>query len=112
MEEIHFYLKKAGKDGKSLIVLKMNYHKVHRLLISFNEHIAPDQWDDKRDLPRKSYKHYHTLKKTIEGWKDTTESVFKAFKADRILPSVPLLRETIKDKMKPSVHSGGITLQK
>ena len=103
MEEIHFYLKKpGGKDGKCLIVLKMNYHNDHRLLISFNESIHPDQWDDKRDLPRKSYPHYHSLKKIIESWKEATESTFKAFKADRILPSVPVLRAAIKAKMAPN----------
>lgn len=111
MPNIHFFLKPdPDKHGKCLIVLKMNYYSSHRLLISFNEHIHPDQWDKVRELPRKNYRHYHLLKQRIENYRDTTEEVFKGYMANKILPSVKMLRESIKERMQPKApaHKGDL----
>jgi len=112
MEDVHFYLKsQPGKDGKCLIVLIMNYYGDNRLIITFNQHIHPSHWDDKRELPRKTYSNYHFLKTVLDDWKTTTEDTYSDYIARKILPSVPELRESIKAKMRPKSSKEEYSLQ-
>lgn len=102
MPEIHFYHeKKAGKDGKCLLFLQMNYYSKYRLKHSIGERIHPDQWDKSREMPRKNYRHYHSLRQILEAYRDTTDNIFRDYIAKRIIPSTVALKEAIKEKMAP-----------
>lgn len=48
MPEVNFYLKKLNPaTGKSLILLRFQYHKI-RLVFSFKETIKPSEWNSKK----------------------------------------------------------------
>lgn len=94
MAEIHFYLKSEAKESK-LIYLQFNYYSTNRLKISTKISIPEDQWDAKRELPRKSYKHYHLIKGRIELYRELTERLYLEYISKGQIPTTDQLKADV-----------------
>ncbi len=95
--EVNFYLKPADANGKALIFLNFKYNN-ERFFFSFGERIRPEDWNSKKQRPKKALltnDGEHSLTELIENLKKECENAFRIEKA-RGIPHPSTLRQYLQ----------------
>lgn len=72
-----FYLKRPpNKDGTCLIYLQFNFGG-YKLIKSTGKAIDPNQWDDKRKLPKRTFRYYPEYRARLEKYDEAVRSAYE-----------------------------------
>jgi len=93
-----FHLKsEQNKDGTRLIYLIFSYHAI-RLKMSTKQKIHPDNWDEKRERPKRGYKYYSQISALLDRIDTALHESYYELQLTCI-PSKDMLKAAIKEKL-------------
>jgi integrase len=97
--EVNFYLKPLDEEGKSLIFLNFKYSG-KRLFFSFGERVKPQEWNDKKQRPKRkdftTADGAHSLADLLDNLQDVCEKAYISEKRNGI-PTTETLRRHLQD---------------
>lgn len=93
-----FHLKtEPNKDGTRLIYLIFSYH-ANRFKLSTSLNIHPDNWDSKRERPKRGFKYYTQIAALLDRYEAVLHEAYYEFLLTCI-PSKAMLKAAIKAKL-------------
>lgn len=91
----HFYLKKPNQQGQCLIFMTLSLPS-GRLKMSCGQTIAADQWDDRKERPKRTMPGARALAKVLDRYETVALEQYRTFVSQGRMPGITELRAAIR----------------